>query len=183
MQDAAVRMKNLIQHLLRLSRVKTRGDDFRPVQPLHVINTVLDDLNASIDEWDGTVNVGESLPAVMADTTQLGQLFQNLVSNALKFRSPDRAPAIEIDGEVQGDQVVFRVADNGIGIKEDYQEKIFGPFQRLHRREDYEGDGVGLALCEKIVRRHGGKIWVDSTPGKGSAFYFTMPTVAEGANT
>ncbi len=174
MQGAAVRMKELIQHLLALSRVKTRGAEFEPVEPKEVIETVLDDLGEHIAECEAQVEVDATFPTVMADEVQLRQLFQNLITNALKFASPDRLPRVSISGRLDGDDALFAVCDNGIGIDPKYREKIFGIFQRLHRREDYEGAGVGLALCEKIARRHGGKIWVESEPGAGSQFYFTL---------
>jgi light-regulated signal transduction histidine kinase (bacteriophytochrome) len=107
-------------------------------------------------------------------------VFQNLIGNALKFRAPGRAPSVVISAQVQGATATVAVADNGIGIEERHFDRIFGIFQRLHRQEEYEGEGVGLALCAKIIRRHGGRIWVESEVGKGSTFFFTLKTVAEG---
>ena len=114
------------------------------------------------------------MPMVMADPVQLGQVFQNLIGNALKFRSPERPLEVSIAGRVEQSRVTFSVADNGIGIEERFLEKIFGVFQRLHPREEYEGAGVGLALCRKIIQRHGGEIWVQSEPGKGATFHFFL---------
>jgi light-regulated signal transduction histidine kinase (bacteriophytochrome) len=106
----------------------------------------------------------------------LAQLFQNLIGNAVKYRSDERNPEIEISAKEQGDQVVFSVKDNGMGIEEKFFGKVFGVFQRLHGQgEKYKGTGIGLSLCNKVVQKHGGKIWVESTLGKGSTFYFTMP--------
>ncbi|MFW6158299.1 MAG: sensor histidine kinase [Planctomycetota bacterium] len=174
MQDATVRMKDLIQHLLRLSRVDTRGAEPAPTDPGTAVRRVTNTLSEAISDCDATVQVEPDLPRVLVDATQLEQVFQNLIGNALKFRSPDREPVVRIGAEREGKEVVFSVADNGIGIEEDYRQKIFAVFQRLHRREDYEGTGVGLALCKKIVGRHGGSIWVESTPGEGSTFRFSL---------
>jgi light-regulated signal transduction histidine kinase (bacteriophytochrome) len=116
----------------------------------------------------------------MADATQLGQLFQNLVGNALKFRQPDRRPEVSIAAHGADGEVVFSVSDNGIGIEERFLDKIFGVFQRLHTRDEYEGSGIGLALCRKIVLRHGGRIWAESELGKGTTFRFALrPAPAE----
>ncbi len=174
MQDAAVRMKDLIHHLLALARVGTRGADPQPVDPGRIIGIALDILSESIRECGAEVAVQDGLPTVMADPVQLGQVFQNLIGNALKFRSPERPPRIAIGARIEEDQVVVSVADNGIGIEERFLEKIFGVFEHLHSRDKYEGAGVGLALCDKIVRRHGGIIWAESEPGKGSVFHFTL---------
>ena len=116
------------------------------------------------------------LPTVMADTTQLSQVFQNLIANALKFRG-EQPPLIHIeaDRDVEQGQWLFSVRDNGIGIEPQYAERIFLIFQRLHSRNEYPGTGIGLALCKRIVERHGGRIWIESEPGKGSTFYFTLP--------
>ncbi len=177
-QDAAVRMKDLIQHLLALARVGMQGAQFAPVQPQDAIGRALDDLSEAIRECDARVTVQEELPVVMADVVQLGQVFQNLIGNALKFRSPDRTPEIGVTARVEDDQVVFSIADNGIGIEARFLERIFGVLQRLHQREDYGGVGVGLALCAKIIRRHGGRIWAESEPGEGSVFHFTLPVAS-----
>lgn len=114
------------------------------------------------------------MPELMADPTQLMQLFQNLIGNAIKFRGAE-APRIHIIAVRKGSEWVFSVSDNGIGFEEGYAEKIFVIFQRLHGRKDYEGTGLVLALCKKIVERHGGRIWAESEPGRGSVFYITMP--------
>jgi len=179
-QEAAVRMKGLIEHLLKLARVGMHGGELVPVEPRRLIEDVLEDLSATISESGAEVTIEDPLPGVMADPVQLRQVFQNLLDNALKFRSPDRPLKVRISARLEGGQAVFSVADNGIGIEQEYQEKIFGIFQRLHHREDYEGEGVGLALCKKIVLRHGGAIRVESERGKGATFYFTL-SAASGA--
>jgi hypothetical protein len=179
MQKAALRMKSLIQHLLQLSRVGTHGEEIRPVDPRPVIEEQLDLLREQVERQGGAITRAERFPAVMADEIQLAQLFRNIIGNAIKYRSPARPPVIHIQAAEQKEMVVLSVEDNGIGIKPEYQEKIFGVFKRLHRREEYEGTGIGLALCEKIVRRHGGRIWVESEPGKGSRFLFTLPKAPE----
>ncbi|MBU0735229.1 MAG: GHKL domain-containing protein [Proteobacteria bacterium] len=172
-------MKGLIQHLLTLSRVGTQGKEFVPVEPRRVIDSVLEDFSEHINKTGAEVDVQQDLPTVVADDLQLGELFQNLIGNALKFMPEGRTPKIAVSARVQGGEAVFSVEDNGIGIAEEYWEKIFGVFQRLHRKEQYEGVGIGLALCQKIVQRHGGKIWVESEVGKRSTFHFTLKRISE----
>lgn len=125
----------------------------------------------------------EQLPPLNVNSVQFTQVFQNLLSNALKYCSPDTPAKIHIGGEKKGDTWLFSVSDNGIGIKSDYFEKIFQPFQRLHTRDEYEGIGLGLSFCKKILEEHGGKIWVESTPGKGSTFFFTIIEITENSGT
>jgi PAS domain S-box-containing protein len=175
MQEAAVRMQGLIQHLLGLARVGTAGREPVAVAAGMVVDKVLETLSERVRESGADITVAAELPRVMADPVQLEQVFQNLLSNALKFRSPERQPRITIGASREGEQVRFAVSDNGIGIEERFFERIFGMFQRLHPGEHYEGAGVGLALCAKIVRRHGGRIWVESEVGKGSTFSFALP--------
>ena len=122
----------------------------------------------------------DALPDVMADAIQIGQVFENLIDNAIKFRG-NRAPHIRIDAEASGDEWIIRVQDNGIGIDAKIPDRVFMLFQRLHDREVYDGIGVGLTLCRKIVERHGGRIWYESQPGKGSTFFFTLPAVHQKA--
>ena len=174
MQNATVRMKGLIHHLLELSRVDTRGSDLAPTDPAEVIADVLETLGERVREYDAEIEVQSELPRVLADATQLGQVFQNLIGNALKFRAPERKPRIRITAEQTGGEVAFSVADNGIGMEGRFLEKIFAVFQRLHTRDEYEGTGVGLALCRRITERHGGRIWAEAEPGKGSTFRFTV---------
>jgi PAS domain S-box-containing protein len=175
--DGAKRMQRLIQDLLVYSRVGTRGKAFQRVDLGVIVEEVLADLGTAIDESGANVKVGE-LPNLQADPTQMRQLFQNIIGNALKFRS-ERPPEIQVSAERirENGSPVWRVAvqDNGIGIAPEHAERIFQIFQRLHTREEYEGTGIGLAICRKIIERHGGRIWLDSHPDRGSTFYFTIP--------
>ena len=175
MQRGALRMKGHIQHLLRLSRVGTRGGELEVVQPAEVVATVLDTFGPEIQNAEADISVSDAMPEVNADPIQLEQIFQNLIANALKFRSPKRRLRIGIRAELADSTVLFSVADNGIGIEPKFHDRVFRVFQRLHHREEYEGTGVGLALCDKIVRRHGGRIWVESEVDVGSKFCFALP--------
>jgi len=171
--DGANRMKLLIKDLLQFSRVGTRGKDFVRTNLNQEVNNVLKTLEMQITNANASIKV-HPLPELYSDNTQIMQLFQNLISNALKFRGHNK-PEIEIKARKKKDYYEFSVTDNGIGLDEQYAERIFIIFQRLHTKEEFEGTGIGLAVCKKIVERHGGKIWVKSTPGKGSTFYFTLP--------
>jgi light-regulated signal transduction histidine kinase (bacteriophytochrome) len=166
-------MKGLISGLLDYSRVGSRGQAFLEVQAEDSVKEALGNLAASLTEQQANVEVGR-LPRVIADAHQLTKLFQNLISNALKFRGPER-PHIVITGEETAGDWLFTVRDNGIGIAMEHAERIFQIFQRLHTRREYPGTGVGLAICRRIVSRHGGRIWIESTPGGGSAFHFSLP--------
>ncbi|QRK12348.1 PAS domain-containing protein [Archangium violaceum] len=173
--DGVNRMQRLIEDLLTYSRVGTRGHEFKPVDSGRALEKALANLKALVDESGATL-VQSRLPAVMADETQLIQLFQNLVGNALKFRG-ETPPRVVVDAERQGTEWRFTVEDNGIGIEPQYFERIFVIFQRLHGKEEYPGTGIGLAICKKIVERHGGRIGLDSQPGQGTTFWFTLPAV------
>jgi PAS domain S-box-containing protein len=177
--DGATRMQKLIQDLLLLSRVGTRGEPFGRVDSDAVLRQALRDLRRRIGETKGGVTHGP-LPAVWGDATQIGQLFLNLIGNALKFHGAD-PPRVEVRAERKGELWEFSVADNGIGVAPEHQQRIFVVFQRLHTRDEYPGTGIGLAICKKIVERHGGSIWVDARPGPGSTFRFTLPGAAESA--
>ena len=170
---AVLRMQALIRDLLTYSRVGTRSGGFLPTDCERVLTDVLDDLQAAIAET-GAVVTHDPLPTVGGDVSQLRQLFQNLVGNAIKFRG-EAAPRVHIS--VRGDGALWRfaVSDNGIGIEPEYSDRVFVIFQRLHSRRDYPGTGVGLAICKKIVERHGGRIWVESRPGEGAKFNFSIP--------
>jgi light-regulated signal transduction histidine kinase (bacteriophytochrome) len=168
-------MQQLIQDLLSYSRVNTHGNPPSPTDVEAVLGQVITNLRLAIDE-SGARITHESLPIVEADSTQLNQLFQNLIANAVKFRGK-LPPKIHITAAKEDPYWVFSVRDNGIGFDPDYADRIFTIFQRLHSRNDYPGTGMGLAICKRIVERHGGSIWVKSTPGDGSTFYFTLPLI------
>jgi PAS domain S-box-containing protein len=176
MQSAATRMRRLIEDLLAFARVTSKAQPFVRVELSTIAREVLSDLEVSIDQAKATVTVGE-LPALEADPTQMRQLLQNLLSNALKFRREDAAPALSIEASVDKEarRCEIRVRDNGIGFDEKYADKIFNLFQRLHGRGKYEGTGLGLAICRKIAERHGGTISAQSTPGQGSTFTIRLP--------
>jgi light-regulated signal transduction histidine kinase (bacteriophytochrome) len=172
--EGGVRMQRLITDLLQLSRVETAAQPLEPTDAGEVVDGVLRSMETPIREAGATVEVGE-MPTVMADADQLAQVFTNLVGNALKYRRPDVPLTVRISAGQVGKAWQFAVADNGIGIEREYYDRIFVIFQRLHTREEYEGTGIGLAVARKIVERHGGRIWVESIPGEGSTFYFTLP--------
>ena len=171
--DGGRRLQNMISDLLIYSRVGTRGKEFAPSNCEDVLKEVLGSLQIAIEESAATIT-HDPLPTVMADVTQLSQLFQNLIVNAIKYRGED-SPLIHLAVQSQDNEWLFSVKDNGIGMDPKYSERIFGIFQRLHTREEYSGTGIGLAVCQRIVQRHGGRIWVKSELGKGSTFYFTIP--------
>jgi two-component system, LuxR family, sensor kinase FixL len=188
MQGAAARMQTLINDLLTFSRVISSSQPFTPVELAPIIKGVLSDLEVRIEQTKATVEVGE-LPTIDADATQMRQLFQNLVGNALKFQPANHQPVIRISAKVikspfagtpeedpYAEQCEITVEDNGIGFEEKYLEKIFAVFQRLHGRNEYEGTGVGLAVCRRITDRHGGTITARSKPGEGACFVVTVPT-------
>jgi PAS domain S-box-containing protein len=176
--DGANRMQRLINDLLTYSRVGTHGKGFQPTDCMAVLDQALANLKAAIEQ-SGAVVTHDPLPTVMADNLQLVQLFQNLIGNAIKFHG-EEPPHVHVSAEQKGKEWVFSVRDNGIGIDPRYAERIFILFQRLHTREEYPGTGIGLAICKKIAERHGGRIWVESQPGIGSTFYFTIPTGGNG---
>jgi PAS domain S-box-containing protein len=171
--DGATRMKQLIEDLLAYSRVGIKSEDFKPVSSEAALRRALFNLRAAIDE-SGAVVTHDTMPTVHADEVQLGQLFQNLMGNALKFRSAS-VPRIHIGVAEKDSEWEFEVRDNGIGIEPQYFERIFMVFQRLHNKGEYPGTGIGLAICKKVVERHGGRIWVESRLGEGSSFHFTLP--------
>jgi PAS domain S-box-containing protein len=176
--DGANRMQRLINDLLSYSRVGTRGKGFEPTDCTAVLDQTLANLKAAIEE-SGAVVTHDPLPTVMADNLQLVQLFQNLIGNAIKFHG-EEPPRVHVSAEQKGNEWVFSVRDNGMGIDPQYAERIFVIFQRLHTREEYPGTGIGLAICKKIVECHGGRIWVELQPGIGSTFYFTIPIGGNG---
>jgi PAS domain S-box-containing protein len=175
--DGATRMQLLIQDLLAYSRLTTKGKALHFMQAEAACSSAIQNLRESIKESGAQVSF-ESLPGVLADATQLTQLFQNLIGNAIKYRNEGK-PEIRVSASSAENEWIFRVQDNGIGIEPQYFERIFQMFQRLHTRAQYSGTGIGLAICRKIVERHGGRIWVESQPGQGSTFLFTIPQVEE----
>jgi len=196
--QAGDRMEQLIQDLLNYSRVETQGEEFEPTDCNQVVESVLANLDSEIKERDAVITC-EPLPIVMADSSQMVQLFQNLISNALKFCSPEVPPEVKISAEMRQklsslngtsailppnpsepremQEWVFQVEDNGIGVEAAYFERIFKVFQRLHTNEEYPGTGIGLSICQKIVEHHGGQIWVESSLGVGTTFYFSIPAL------
>ena len=180
---SAARMRRLIDDLLAYSRVATKGQAFTPVDLNQVIEEVQTDLEERLRSTAGKIEC-ETLPRVAADPFQMRQLFQNLLANALKFHRPDVPPEVLVTAQTVSTadgaggrrlQVEVTVRDNGIGFDAEYRERIFDLFQRLHGRDQYEGTGIGLAICKKIVERHGGRIHAESAPGQGAAFIFTLP--------
>jgi PAS domain S-box-containing protein len=176
--DGAKRMSRLINDLLEYSRVGTRGRPLSPTDCAAVFELACQNLRVAIEETDATVT-SAPLPTVLGDETQLLQLFQNLIGNALKFRGKEPV-RIHVGAERQNGKWLFRVFDNGIGIEPQYAERIFIIFQRLHSRGEYPGTGIGLAVCKKIVERHGGRIWVESEPGAGATFCFLLQASDQG---
>jgi len=171
--DGAVRMRKLINDLLTYSRVGTQGKELSPTDSEAVLAQSVNDLKVAVEE-NAALVTHDPLPTVMADRSQLGQLFQNLIGNAIKFQG-NEPPRVHISASRNGNGWTFSVRDNGIGIAAEYSERIFIIFQRLHSRQEYAGTGIGLAICKKIVERHGGRIWVESEVGKGTTFCFTLP--------
>ena len=171
--DGAKRMKQLIKDLLQFSRVGTHGKSFQKTNCEAVLKKTLSNLEVAIIENQAEI-IYDSLPMIKADDFQLLQLFQNLISNAIKFRS-EKPPQIHIGAISKNGEWEFSIKDNGIGIEKEYEKRIFVIFQRLHTNNKYPGTGIGLALCKKIVERHGGHIWFESKLGEGSTFYFTIP--------
>ncbi len=177
--DGATRMKTLISDLLAYSRVGTHGKPPQKVELDSALGQALSNLTIAVQEARAEIT-NDRLPVVTGDELQLTELFQNLIGNALKFRR-DGSAAVHIGAERRADEWVISVRDNGIGIDPQYKERIFVIFQRLHGRDEYPGTGIGLAICQKIVTRHGGRIWVESKPGEGATFRFTIPAPIEEA--
>jgi signal transduction histidine kinase len=190
MHDAAERMSQLINDLLVYSRITTRAQPFEPVDLAEIAQNVRSDLDLQIEDVNGTVEIG-ALPTVEADPTQVRQLLQNLIGNGLKFHRPDEPPHVQVEATVEPAPETLKqdgrldanctemcrltVADNGIGFEESHADRIFTPFKRLHGRGEYEGTGMGLAICRRIVERHGGDITASSTPGEGTTFTVLLP--------
>lgn len=175
--DGATRMQQMITDLLKFSRLRNHDTAPQPVACEQILTDVLADLSLQINDLQATIT-HDPLPIVIADEVRMHHLLQNLLGNALKFRG-DRAPVVHIGVTRSGDYWQFTVADNGIGFEMINAERIFEIFQRLHRRDEYPGTGIGLALCRRIVETLGGSIWVESHPGKGTTFFFTLPAMTE----
>jgi PAS domain S-box-containing protein len=176
--DAGRRMQDLIHDLLEYSRITSKAQELQPVRTEEVLAQALLSLNPIIKEESATITY-DLLPVVQADPQQLRQVFQNLISNALKYRREDEPPRIRISAERTGDMWQFNIQDNGLGIEPQYFDRIFVIFQRLHTRDQYVGTGIGLAIVKRIVERQGGRIWVESEVDQGSTFHFTIPAVNE----
>ncbi|MCB8944286.1 MAG: hypothetical protein H6658_11090 [Ardenticatenaceae bacterium] len=174
--DAADRMRHLIQDLLAYSRVGTQAQPLQPTDFRQILTQVLADLQLAIEENTAVITHDPTFPTVMADASQLRQLLQNLIGNAIKFHG-EQPPHIHIGSRREDDYWLMWVQDNGIGIDPQFAERIFVIFQRLHNRQEYPGTGIGLAICKKIVERHNGRIWVESQPGSGTTFFFTLPVL------
>jgi PAS domain S-box-containing protein len=174
--DGARRMQELINDLLTYSRVGSRPLELEIIDTEHVVDQVVSDLSAAIADTRASVT-RDRLPQVQGDSTQIHQLFQNLIANAVKFHRPAEAPLVHVSATLEPGTSVFRVSDNGIGIQPQYLERIFVLFQRLHNRAAYPGTGIGLALCKRIVERHHGQIRIESEPGRGTTCIVTLPSV------
>jgi PAS domain S-box-containing protein len=177
--DGARRMQELINDLLTYSRVGTRALLLEAIDVNRLVDQVVSDLAAAIVESKATIT-RDALPNVWGDPIQVHQLFQNLIANAIKFHRRDEAPQVHVSSLMADGVRTFSVSDNGVGIEPRYLERIFVLFQRLHTRAEYPGTGIGLAICKKIVERHGGEMRVDSVPGSGTTFWFTLPTARTG---
>ena len=169
----AVRMKGLIDGLLAFSRLDRPIGGWTTVEGASVWAQVVDNLELAIEDAGAEITVGE-LPVVRGNEVQLVQLVQNLVANALRFKKPDEPPRISVWAEDRDSEWLFAVRDSGIGLDPKHSERIFRIFQRLHPIGRYDGSGIGLAICRKIVERHGGRIWVEAEPDRGATFYFTI---------
>lgn len=171
--EGATRMQEMIHDLLEYSRIDTKGEPFIPTDLESVLQNSLASLGPAMEKSGAEITSGD-MPTIKADPSQMKTLFENLISNAIKFRS-QKKPLIQVRARRQEREWLFSVKDNGIGFDPRYARRVFDVFERLHRRGEYPGTGMGLAICKKIVERHGGQIWVESETGKGSTFYFTIP--------
>jgi light-regulated signal transduction histidine kinase (bacteriophytochrome) len=167
-------MQTLIDDILIYSRVSTRTLPFEPVEMEEILRNALVNLTVATEEAKANIT-HDPLPVIHADPSQMGQVLQNLIGNAIKFYQEEESPVVHISAKQEGGEWVFSVKDNGIGIDPELFGRMFDLFQRLNPQDKYPGTGVGLAVTKKIVERHGGRIWVESQPGKGSTFYFSIP--------
>ncbi|MGD8787134.1 MAG: ATP-binding protein, partial [Phycisphaerales bacterium] len=177
MIEGADRMQQMIEALLTYSRVSTKGVTFERVDLNEIIEQLKSlELSAKLEETNGTISAPEPLPAIDCDPAQIRQLLQNLISNGLKYQRNDVVPEITVRAKAEDNGIIrIEIQDNGIGIKEEQFDNVFVMFRRLHSKQEYEGTGIGLAVCKRIVERHGGEIGVNSTYGEGSTFWFTIP--------
>ncbi len=173
--SGAERMRRLINGLLALSRVESRDLKAEHVNSTILVRDAIDDLKVSIEESGAKVNVGGNLPVVYGAKSQLTQVFQNLIGNAIKYADPERSPVVDVTARDREGVAEFSVRDNGPGIEEEDFERVFEIFQRLHDGRDEKGTGIGLSLCRRIIERHRGRLWVESEVGEGSCFKFTIP--------
>ncbi|MBC7950547.1 MAG: hypothetical protein H7Z12_01830 [Rhodospirillaceae bacterium] len=174
-RNGALRMDAMILDLLQYSRLGRQESEIERVDLGQMVSTALGELAATIGETQAIIQVESALPMVPGHPRELTRLFQNLIGNALKYRAPDRVPEVTISVRREGDHWEVSIADNGIGIDPQFHQRVFNIFQRLHTRERYDGNGIGLAICKKVVEHHGGRIWVESALGAGSVFRFTLP--------
>jgi light-regulated signal transduction histidine kinase (bacteriophytochrome) len=165
-------MYELINGLLAYSRVQTKGKEFVKIKMDRVVEKVIANLSIKIEERKAAITI-RKLPVVFADENQMIQLLQNLIENSIKFSNT--SPVISVSSRLENDYYIFSVKDNGIGIEHQYHDRIFQIFQRLHKRDEYDGTGIGLAICKRIAERHNGRIWLESFPGKGCTFFFSLP--------
>ena len=176
--DASHRMRTLINDLLEYSRVESHGNPFETVDCNSALSEAMADLEVSIEESGATVT-SDPLPEVYGDPVQIAHVLENLIGNGVKFRKENALPVVHVSSRLDGNDWQISVRDNGIGIRPRYHDRIFGMFKRAHKRSKYPGTGIGLALCLKMVERHGGRMWVESEVGRGSTFHFTIPTGEE----
>jgi light-regulated signal transduction histidine kinase (bacteriophytochrome) len=174
LRNGATRLEALVRDLLAYTQASKLEKPLEKRDAAEALNAALANLARAISETGATITA-EPLSSLSVHHTHLEQLFQNLIGNAIKYRSPERSPVVRVTAERQGAHWIFAVSDNGIGIDPEYKEKIFGLFKRLHTNEQYSGTGIGLAICQRIVDRYHGRIWVESEPGRGSTFRFTLP--------
>ncbi|MGZ7068114.1 MAG: sensor histidine kinase [Methanobacterium sp.] len=180
MVSGATRLQIMIKGLLEYSRLDTQGEEFKDFNSEEALNQALTHLKSSIDKCHAEV-ISDTLPVIHGDESQISRVFQNLISNAIKFKKPQFPPKIHISAkkDTMKNEYVFSVSDNGIGMEKQYSDRIFEVFKRLHPIGEYEGTGIGLSIVNRIIERHGGRIWVESELGEGSTFYFTIPVRSE----